>query len=56
MAFNTLDYLKEGKVEFVFHCTQYDYNHLIENVRKSPNRIEIINGFLPILKEKLQND
>ena len=53
MAFNTLDYLKEGKVEFVFHCTQYDYNHLIENVRKSPNRIEIINGFLPILKEKL---
>ena len=53
MAFNTLDYLRDGKVEFVFRCTPYDYEHLIENVRKAPNRIEIINGFLPKLKESL---
>ena len=53
MAFNTLDYLRDGKVEFVFRCTQYDYKHLIENVRKAPNRIEIINGFLPKLKVDL---
>lgn len=53
MAFNTLDYLRDGKVEFVFRCTPYDYKHLIENVRKAPNRIEIINGFLSKLKKSL---
>ena len=53
MAFNTLEYLKDGKVEFVFRCTPYDYEHLIENVRKAPNRIDIINGFLPKLKVDL---
>ena len=53
MAFNPLEYLKDGKVDFVFNCTQYDYEHLIERVRKVPNRIEIINGFLPKLKEEL---
>ena len=53
MAFNTLEYLKDGKVDFVFSCTSYDYKHLIENVRKAANKIEIINGFLPKLKEKL---
>ena len=53
MAFNTLEYLRDGKVDFVFRCTPYDYEHLIENVRKAPNRIEIINGFLSKLKEEL---
>ena len=53
MAFNPLEYLKDGKVDFVFRCTPYDYKYLIENVRKAANRIEIINGFLPKLKEEL---
>ena len=53
MAFNTLDYLKDGNVQFVFRCTPNDFKSLIENVRKAPNRIEIINGFLPKLKEEL---
>ena len=53
MAFNTLECLKDGKVDFVFSCTPYDYKHLIENVRKAANKIEIINGFLPKLKEEL---
>ena len=53
MAFNTLEYLRYGNVDFVFHATSYDYKNLIKNVRKAPNRIEIINGFLPELKEKL---
>lgn len=53
MAFNTLEYLRDGKVDFVYNQTPYDYEHLIENVRKAPNRIEIINGFLPKLKENL---
>lgn len=50
MAFNTLEYLKDGKVDFVFRCTPYDYEQLIEDIRKEPNRIEIINGFLSKLK------
>ena len=53
MAFNTLDYLRDGKVDFVFQCTSYDYEHLIENVRKAPNRIDIIHGFLFKLKVDL---
>lgn len=53
MAFNALEYLRDGNVDFVFHATSYDYKNLIKNVRKAPNRIEIINGFLPELKEKL---
>lgn len=53
MAFNTLEYLRDGKVDFVFRCTSYDYEHLIESVRKASNRIEIIKGFLPKLKEEL---
>ena len=53
MAFNTLEYLRDGKVDFVFRCTPYDYEHLIESIRKAPNRIEIINGFLTKLKVDL---
>ena len=53
MAFNTLEYLRDGKVDFVFHCTPYDYEHLIESIRKAPNRIEIIHGFLSKLKVDL---
>jgi len=46
MAFNTLEYLEQGKVDFVFNLTQYDWQHLIENVRNAPNRNSIIEGFL----------
>lgn len=53
MAFNPLEYLRNGKVDFVFNRTPYDYKHLIESVRKAPNRIEIINGFLSKLKNDL---
>lgn len=53
MDFNTLEYLRDGKVDFVFQCTSYDYEHLIENVRKAPNRIEIIHGFIFKLKVDL---
>lgn len=55
MAFNTHEYLRDGKVDFVYHQTPYDYKHLIESVRSAENRIEIINGFLPKLKENLPN-
>ncbi len=53
MPFNVLEYLKDGKVDFVYHRTPYDYKSLIELVRKAPDRIEIINGFLPKLKKNL---
>ena len=52
MAFNTLEYLKEGKVDFVFNLTSYDYNNLIEYVRKDSDRVNIINGFLYKLMDK----
>ena len=42
MAFNTLEYLRDGKVDFVFQCTPYDYEHLIENVRKAHGRFSFI--------------
>ena len=53
MAFYPLESLKNGQVEFVFHRTSYDYDSLIDKVRKAPDRVEIINGFLPKLKETL---
>lgn len=53
MAFNTLEYLKDGKVDFVYNLTPYDYAHLIINIRKAPNRIEIINGFLSKLEKTI---
>ena len=53
MSFFPLEYLKDGKVDFVFQLSQYDSIHLIELIRKDANRIEIINGFLSKLIEKL---
>jgi len=53
MAFNTHDALEQGKVDFVFHCTPYDYNSLINGVRNSDRRNNIVKGFLPLLKETL---
>lgn len=41
MAFNTIEYLSLGKVDFMYSLTPYDYNSLIENVRNS-NKREII--------------
>ena len=53
MAFNSLEYLKNGNVEFISNCTQYDYDCLIRNIRKAPDRVEIINGFFSKLKDRL---
>lgn len=51
MAYNPLERLKDGNVDFVYGLTSYDYDWLINDVRKNSNRIEIINGFLNLLKE-----
>lgn len=49
MAFNTLEYLKIGNIDFVYQLTLYDRDSLIKRVRRSENKNEIINGFLPKL-------
>ena len=51
MAFNTLEYLKEGKVFFVSDLTPYDRTSIIKLIRKAEDRNEIINGFLPLLRD-----
>ncbi|MBE6149442.1 MAG: hypothetical protein E7170_01805 [Firmicutes bacterium] len=52
MAFNTIEYLKSGKVDFVFELTPYDYDRLIEYVRKDNDRVNIVKGFLYKLMDK----
>lgn len=47
MAFNTLEYLEQGKVEFLYRQTPYDREQLIHEVRKATNKNDIIKGFLP---------
>ena len=46
MAFNTIEYLKKGKVNFVFSLTTHDYNSLIKYIRESSERNIIVKGFL----------
>lgn len=52
MAFNTIDYLKKGKVDFVYSLSSYDYNNLITYIRESDERNIIVKGFLKKLKDK----
>ena len=47
MAFFPTEYLEEGKVDFLDHMTHYDIKRTILDVRKSPKRKKIIDGFLP---------
>lgn len=52
MAFNPLEYLEQGKVEFLFNrLGTLDIENLIKRIRNSSNKINIINGFLPKLKK-----
>lgn len=51
MAFNPLDYLKQGNISFVCDLTPYDYKNLIQRVRESDQRNDIINGFINLRKK-----
>lgn len=51
MAFNSLEYLECGNVDFVHRATLYDKDTMISSIRKSPRKLEIINGFLNKLKD-----
>ncbi len=53
MAYNSLKYLEDGKVDFIFDLSSYDYKSLIEKVRNSSNKLKIIKGFFPLLCDKL---
>lgn len=50
MAFNPLEYLEQGKVDFIRNFSSHDLKVLISRIRNSENKINIINGFLPKLK------
>lgn len=50
MAFNALEYLEHGKVDFIKNLSFNDLSSLIPRIRESNNKISIINGFLPKLK------
>lgn len=52
MAYNTIEYLKHGKVNFVFSLTSYDYDNLIKYIRSNPERNIIVKGFLKKLIDK----
>lgn len=49
MSFFVTDYLKQGKVDFVFGLTPYDYENVIELVRNDVDKNAIIKGFLSSL-------
>jgi len=53
MAFNPIEYLEQGKVDFLFgrFFSSSDIENLIKRVRNSSNKNNIINGFLPKLKK-----
>ena len=53
MAFNTLEYLEAGKVDFVYRLSMYDNTSLINSIRESERRDNIIDGFLPLLLKRL---
>ena len=53
MAFNTLEYLEAGKVDFVYRLSMYDNESLINSIRNSSRKNNIIDGFLPLLIKRL---
>jgi len=55
MAFNSLEYLEASNVDFIYQMTAYDKDKLIEHIRKSDNKIKIINGFLYKLRDVMSD-
>ena len=53
MAFNTLEYLEAGKIDFVYRLSMFDNTSLINSIRESERRDNIIDGFLPLLLKRL---
>ena len=53
MAFKPLEYLEQGKVEFMYDITPYDEKTLVNWIRESKRRKEIVASFLPKLINKL---
>lgn len=53
MAFNPIERLEQGNVSFLWKIPSDDRKKLINYVRTSPNRDNIVKGFLPKLKRLL---
>jgi hypothetical protein len=51
MAFNTIEYLENGNVDFIYTITDYDIKSLIQYVRGRSDRLDIIKGFINKLKK-----
>lgn len=45
MAFNPIEYLKDGKTDFVFNLTFYDCKNIVDSVRSDSNKDTIVEGF-----------
>lgn len=52
MAYNPIEYLKQGNIDFVDSLTTYDREYLILRIRKSSEREVIIDGCIDKLKDK----
>lgn len=55
MAFYPLERLQEGNCDFVTRLNENDYYKLINDVRNSFNKIDIINGFIEVGKSSFQD-
>ena len=51
MAYNPIEYLKQGNIDFVDKLTTYDRENLIARIRKSSEKEEIIDGCIEKLKD-----
>lgn len=46
MTYNPLDYLKKGRIDFIYNLTPIDRQNIIARIRQRSDCNEIINGFL----------
>lgn len=53
MALNPLERLEKGNVDFFLGMNYRNQNDLIEDIRNTKDNQKIINGFLPLLKDKM---
>jgi len=52
MSFYPIERLRNGNVDFLYSLSTYDTKSIINQIRMHPDRVNIINGFINILKDK----
>ena len=53
MAYNPLERLENGNVAFIYNLSGYDYDGIIQHIRKSPKKEQILDGFFELLKDNM---